>query len=183
MNGKGQSATATFAAISRQAAREGRKYGACRVGKDRRKLAILAVLKKLADINGKRHSFPAQETILKKLEQFHGITMSRRTLNRDLDELRDSGAVQSYRRTRPVPGQGRRYTSTAYYVVVDLVRRSVAGIRSALRLLGLARVPNSAHNDHCSRNVNSYEGADAVPASPSRGRFAPPGAVPDFIPV
>lgn len=168
--------------INRQAHRHNMKYGACMTGKNQRQLAILAVLQKLADINGKKHSFPSQETILDKLHQFHGITMSRRTLNRDLDELSDCGAIQRYRRTRPVPGQGRRYTSTAYYVVRDLVRRSVAAIRSCFRTLGLARVPNLAQNDHCLRNVNSYEEARTVPVRPQSGQFAPPGAVPDFIP-
>lgn len=177
----GQELVALSRSINRQAHRQNLKYGACRVGKDKRQLAILAVLKFLAKKYGKGYSFPTQETILEKLEAFHDITMSRRTLNRDLDELRDAGAIQSYRRTKRVPSMGRRYTSTAYYVM-ETVKRFVASIRKSLRYLDLARVPNSAHNGPCLRKENSYEADPPVPDGPQIQRFAPPGQVPEFIP-
>lgn len=178
---RGQSASGTIAAIQRQAAREGLKYGACRVGKDRRQLAIAAVLKYLADSNGKAHSFPTQETILDLVHKHHGITMSRRTLNRDLDDLRASGALQSYRRTKPHPAGGRRYTSTAYYIT-QAITRFVSAIRKSLRLLGLTRVPKLAPNEPCLRKETPIGRDPAVPAGSKIQRFAPPGQVPELIP-
>lgn len=174
--------TATLSrTIKRQSYRANLKYGACRTSKESRQLAILAVIKWFQNHHGKNYSFPSQEKILEKLAQVHRVTMSRRTLNRDLDELRDAGALHSIRRHRRHPKLGFELRSTAYYIL-DRVRSWSAALRRRLELLELlpkTRVPNSAQYRPSLRKENPCPppGGGTI-----RGKYAPPGHVPDLIP-
>lgn len=164
--------------IQRQSQRANLKYGACRTSKESRQLAILAVIQYFIKKSGKTYGFPSQAKIVYLLERIHGVAMSRRTLNRDLNELRDAGALKSYRRTKTVPGLGPRYTSSAYYIK-DKVRQWSAALRKRLSLLGLTHVPKKAQYEPCLRKET---GIPAETAGRIRGGYAPPGQVPEFIP-
>lgn len=77
-----------------------------------------------------RYCWPSQEAILDLLKRFHGLEVSRRTLNRYLNDMEGRGYFKRIRRTK-TDEQGRKvFTSTLY----------VLG-RRAYRLAGrLARV-------------------------------------------
>jgi len=60
--------------------------------------AILITLKSVGDEYDKHYSWPSQEKILELLERFHGILVSRRTLNRDLGWLEENGFIERLRR-------------------------------------------------------------------------------------
>lgn len=168
------SAAAAFAAINRQAARENMTYGACRHSKAERQLAILAVLRYLARVNGKRYSFPSQEKLCDLLWTVHRVSMSRRTLNRDLRELEDAGAIERikrHQRDRRNPSAGLQFRSTAYYIL-QAVRRWSSAIRKRLEILGFGRVPNLAQHGTLLQRENDHR---AVPARPTNQQVAPPG--------
>jgi hypothetical protein len=61
-------------------------------------LQLLAVLVKLCEINSRSWCYPSQEKLLELLERFHGMTRSRRQLNRDLASLEAYGYIQRTRR-------------------------------------------------------------------------------------
>jgi len=101
-------------------------------------LAVLNVLVGIRDFYNKRRSnlkqmeycYPAQETILAKLREYHGIDICRRTLNRWLARMAALKVISRVRRlTRG------RFMSTAYYVInqnskgVSLVRKEIGRAR------------------------------------------------------
>jgi len=119
--------------------RNGRKYPACRSTKTMRYGAILAVLEYLTAKFGSKYCYPNQETLLSLLEQYQHITMSRSTLNTDLSELDDMGAITRIRRHRNGGVLGIIFKSTAYYTS-KIGKRLLSGLRGTLFFVEKNRV-------------------------------------------
>jgi len=95
---------------------------------------------------GKGYCWPSQEHILELMDKYHGVVISRRTLNRRLDEL-ESG--EWFKRVRRIArGQDGRLVmrSTLY----KLLGRAYAWVgrlgRWAVGVARVFRVPKLAHN-------------------------------------
>lgn len=61
-------------------------------------LRIIAVLSYLSNKYGRSWSYPSQDTILELLKRFHALTLSRRSLNRNLAGLEALGYIKRTRR-------------------------------------------------------------------------------------
>ncbi len=71
---------------------------------------------------GKRYIYPTQKTMLKWLKDSCGITISIRTLNRDLRKLEDQGRLPRTRRITREPGEGIKFRSTMYFMTKKMLK-------------------------------------------------------------
>ncbi|MBW7956531.1 MAG: hypothetical protein H3C68_01445 [Deltaproteobacteria bacterium] len=79
---------------------------------------------------GRKYCFPSQQTLLEKLDTFHGIAICRKTLNNWLRKLERAKLI--YRKRRLTRGL---FRSTAYY----LLDRGGYGLVKAKKIIGQAK--------------------------------------------
>jgi DNA-binding HxlR family transcriptional regulator len=111
-----------------------------------RRSAILSTLFGIAMKYIRPFCYPAQVTILALLSKYHGINISRRTLNRDLARLVKDGFIDRMRRLTRKGIMAGRFASTLY----TLKRKAfkyVYGLKKwGDRVFSVFRVPRMAHN-------------------------------------
>jgi len=64
----------------------------------KRREVILMTVKSIGDKHGKHYSWPAQKRLVELLKKFYEISISRRTLCRDLRWLEENGFIERVRR-------------------------------------------------------------------------------------
>lgn len=131
---------------------------------------ILTVLAGIADKYGKFYCYPSQDKILALLARY-GRRMSRRTLNRHLNQLERLGYIKRQCRHTHDSARGWIFRSTIY----QLTRRTLkwlAGMLGAAKrafdFLKVSRVPNSFHNSLPKR---------IIPVAHPKSGCAPPGSL------
>jgi len=85
-----------------------------RSGMDAVDIAISSVLMGIGKTYGKKYVIPSQDKILILLKRFHGVRISRRTLNRRLAWLEAKGFIHRTCRHYLTPSDGWRFRSTMY---------------------------------------------------------------------
>ncbi|MDX8400884.1 MAG: hypothetical protein R8K20_11665 [Gallionellaceae bacterium] len=129
--------------------------------KEHRFSAILAIIKGLAGKHSKSYCFPGQDTICWLLWRYYGICVSRRTLNYDLQNLDDSGAISRVRRhTRA----GRKFRpSSTLYMLTKKGAKMLGLFAKLFKFLRNTRVQNIAqHTSHSSNGERLYGGKPPV---------------------
>jgi len=76
--------------------------------------AVLYTLLAVAKSHGKPYCYPSQDHICKLVVKFYKLRMSRRNLNRILDQLVKLKVIERIRRHRMLIGGGIRFCSTLY---------------------------------------------------------------------
>jgi hypothetical protein len=90
---------------------------------------------------GKAYCYPSQETLLRLVEEYHGVKMCRRTLNRVLRWLVDHRYIERVRRHRAGP-DGKILFATTLYLLKKKIFMRLNSIRKwAERVSSPLRVP------------------------------------------
>jgi hypothetical protein len=111
-----------------------------------RKEATLKTYFAIAKKKGKPYVYSSQRRTLELLDKYHGFTISRRTLNRDLREMEDEGYIwreQRHRRAKDgtfVPG------STLTHFKARAFDWFARGLMSTARIFSSFHVPKVALN-------------------------------------
>jgi len=147
--------------------------------KEHRFSAILAVLKGLADKHSKNYCFPSQDTLCWLLWRYYGVCVSRRTLNYDLQDLDDAGAISRTRRHKRL---GRRFrASSTLYLLTKKGQRMLGLFSKLFKFLRKTRVQNIAqHTSLYSKGESLYGSIDPMGQAkgcPSDGSLSPAGGV------
>jgi len=108
--------------------------------------AILATFGELCRRSGKGYCYPSQMTVLSLSRTFYGVERSRRTLNRHLKLLEESGYFQRVRRHRRGASGALILRSTLYKLKGKFYSYMGRGYRRAAAFFGVFRVPFLAHN-------------------------------------
>jgi len=117
-----------------------------------RRSALLSCFFGVSMKYGKPYSYPAQLTLLSLLKKFHGISISLRTLNRDLALLVKDGFIDRLRRLTRKGITAGRFTSTLYFLKRKAFKY-VAGMRKwSERVLSAFRLPKLANNKSLREN-------------------------------
>ena len=89
---------------------------------------------------GKAYCYPSQETIRRLLDEYHGIEISRRTLNRVLRWLEDHGSFKRTRRHRAGPNGRILFATTMFelkkklFIRLNLLKKWVERVSAPLRV-------------------------------------------------
>jgi hypothetical protein len=102
---------------------------------------------------GKKYCYPSQAKIEQLLGKFHDFEISNRTLNRDLFVLESEGYINRLRRTKPIRGRGKQFTSTLYkfkakaYIWLNSLAKWGAKVFSLFRLPKMADYKSTEGNE------------------------------------
>ena len=77
---------------------------------------VVNTLFKISQKYKKHYCYPSQATLLKKLEEFYGISRSFSTLNRWLSQLEAANFIKRVRRLQRMPNGQIQFRSTMYFV-------------------------------------------------------------------
>ena len=102
---------------------------------------ILDLLRGLMKHFGKSYCYPSQKKIVELLWKQHGVKISRRTLNRYLDDLERWNCISRIRRLRKGPDGEIQFFTTAYYILQRVVDNVKKIVRAVVRVAGACRVP------------------------------------------
>mgnify|MGYP001587946258 FL=1 len=117
-------------------------------------VAVIDMLTSLARIHKKSYSYPSQLTILRLLGTYHGITMSRRTLNTYLAYMRVHYLIKTFRgRSAGRNKKTGQWQTTAYYVLSKALKLLKTLENKVKRILSSHRVQLSAHNIFTTKRV------------------------------
>jgi len=117
-----------------------------------RQARILCVLQYLNKTFKKGYCFPSQEKITELLNRWYGLSMSNRTLNRDLNAMEARGHIKRTRRL-----SWTKFSSTCYEIKkIGYVWWSA--LQKAFGLFKKSRLPNLADNNVLLRNKDVYTG-------------------------
>ncbi len=105
---------------------------------------ILRVLKDLGKHFARDYSFPSQAKMLDLLNRYHGLSMSRRTLNTDLASMEARGLIARTRRL-----SWGKFTSTIYHITKN-GRKWWSAAQKMFGLFKSSRVQSSANNNDLS---------------------------------
>ena len=106
------------------------------------KTAILDTISSLISHFGKSFCYPSQAKLILLIEQWHGISMSRSTLNRRLAELVEEKCLHRIRRHKIGSSGKLEFWTTAYYILQQVVASVKRFFRSAVRVAEVFRVSN-----------------------------------------
>jgi len=138
-----------------------------------------AIIKMLAGFQrtfGKNYCRPSQDLMLKKLKEYHDITISLRTLNRRLKELREWKFF--WKIVRHIRGKGKKMVCrcTAYYLL-EKARKYFLGLkRAAERLVVCFRVAKFGNRLVFKKELNlnaASSGVEILWKSAIKGRASP----------
>ena len=102
--------------------------------------AICSIFDGLNRYGKKNYCWPAQTKILKLLENFHGITMCRRTLNMRLKEMVALNLIHRIRRHHRGAHGEMCFKTTAYYILQRAAESVKRIFRSMLKIADVLRV-------------------------------------------
>jgi hypothetical protein len=131
----------------------------------------VAIIRTLAGVglsHKKPYCYPSQVTILGLLDQYHGLSMSRRTLNRHLKVLEVCGFFERVRRHRKGADGKILFNSTLYKFKGKLFRFMASLGHQAASFFRVFRVPWMAQHQ-------STPGQGFSPCLPGRGVSPGPG--------
>jgi hypothetical protein len=139
-------------------------------------IAIVSVLMGIGKTYGKKYVVPSQRTILDLLKRFHGVKISRRTLNRRLRVLEDKFYIRRQRRRSLLKEPLGQFRSTMYFFKGKLYNclHSLGNWISGL--FRFYRVPKVAHYKkfHRSRSgLGVLRNVEILWKSPIVGRPTP----------
>lgn len=107
---------------------------------------ILITIAAIARSHQKGYCYPSQQTILDLLCKHHAITISRRTLNRHLENLEARGYFQRVRRIKKEHASTKRFRSTLYILKAKLYKHLKSLQQFGSRFFSCFRVPFMAHH-------------------------------------
>jgi DNA-binding HxlR family transcriptional regulator len=108
--------------------------------------SVLHVLLKLSSYFGKRYGFPSQKTIVRLCDEWFGVEMSRRTLNRVLASLEAKGFFERVRRISKKP-DGSLWLRSTLYKLKSAAFSWIWGLKTFLKSTkSLFAVTKMAHN-------------------------------------
>ena len=102
--------------------------------------AVAETLSSVCAKYGKAYCYPSQNTILRLLEEYHDVVISRRTLNRILRWLEDHGYFKRTRRHRAGPNGRMLFGTTMYelkkkiFIRLNLIKKWVDRVTTPLRV-------------------------------------------------
>lgn len=102
--------------------------------------AVAETLSSVCSKYGKAYCYPSQLTILRLVEEYHGIEISRRTLNRILRWLEGHGYFKRTRRHRAGPNGKMLFATTMYelkkklFIRLNSIKKWVDRVSSPLRV-------------------------------------------------
>ncbi len=131
--------------------------------------AILSSLFGVAVHYDKKYCYPSQGKLLQLLRDYHGVDISRRTLNRDLLDLVSDGYIKRLRRIRRIPSGSIQFTSTLYKFTAKAFIWLNSLARWTKKLFSTFRVPKMAHNKS-SRGNEICSGSSAACGNPVESR-------------
>ena len=138
--------------------------------------AVAETLSSVCSKYGKAYCYPSQETILKLVDEYHGIEISRRTLNRVLFWLEDHGYFKRTRRHRAGPNGRILFATTMYelkkklFIRLNSIKKWADRVSSPLRVPLRSQYKSQRKNEissECSANV------DILWKSPIEGKPSP----------
>lgn len=102
--------------------------------------AVIETLGSISAKYGKAYCYPSQKTILRLLGEYHGIEISRRTLNRVLRWLENHGYFMRTRRHRAGPDGRILFATTMYtfkkklFIRLNSLKKWIDRVSSPLRV-------------------------------------------------
>ena len=129
---------------------------------------------------GKAYCYPSQETVRRLLEEYHGIVICRRTLNRVLRWLEDHGRFKRTRRHRAGQGGKIVFATTMYELKKKLFIRLNSMKKWIDRVSSPLRVPLRAEYRLTKKNeilVCAAGNVEILLKSTIKGRASPPQGI------
>ena len=120
---------------------------------------------------GNTWCYPSQQTLLRKMRQYHGQVISLRTINRHLATLVAAGWLRRQRRHQHDEHGKWTFRSTCYIVLRPCQRALASLVKTAAYFLRFSRVPSVA-NSETPTGYNSQAGVPAGP--PATAKREPP---------
>ena len=137
------------------------------------KTAILDTISSLASHFGKSFCYPSQAKLILLIEQWHGISMSRSTLNRRLAELVEEKCLHRIRRHKIGVSGKLEFWTTVYYILQQVLAPVKRFFRSAVRVAEVLRVSNRKQHSLTTKR-------DIMKTSESDGGTVPLDWIKDF---
>jgi len=115
--------------------------------------AVAETISSICSKYGKAYCYPSQLTIMRLLEEYHGIMISRRTLNRILRWLEDRGYFKRTRRHRAAPDGKIIFATTMYelkkklFIRLNSMRKWVERVSIPLRVSTRAQYRSIKKNE------------------------------------
>lgn len=130
-------------------------------------IALAQEIAGLSTWHGRTWCYPTQETLLKRLKQHHGQTLSLRTLNRHLEALEAAGWIRRQCRHYNDRKLGWVFRSTLYVILGPTIRAVRRMAKSVAFMAGWTRVPKVANNV-TPTGLKSSPGSPAGPPGDSK---------------
>ena len=138
--------------------------------------AVAETISSVCSKYGKAYCYPSQLTIIRLVNEYHGIEISRRTLNRVLRWLEDHGYFKRTRRHRAGPNGRILFATTMYelkkklFIRLNSIKKWVDRVSSPLRVPLRAKYKSQRKNEISS----AYSGnVEILLKSPFEGRASP----------
>lgn len=115
--------------------------------------AVAETLSSICSKYGKAYCYPSQLTIMRLVDEYHGIEISRRTLNRGLRWLEDHGYFKRTRRHRAGPNGRILFATTMYelkkklFIRLNSIKKWVDRVSSPLRVPLRAKYKSQRKNE------------------------------------
>ena len=138
--------------------------------------AVAETLSSICSKYGKAYCYPSQMTILRLTSEYHGVEISRRTLNRVLRWLEDHGYFKRTRRHRAGPDGRILFGTTLYELKKKLFIRLNSIKKWADRVSSPLRVPLRSQYKSQRKNEilkNDCGGVEILLKSPIEGKPSP----------
>ena len=125
--------------------------------------AVAETLSSVCSKYGKAYCYPSQLTIMRLVGEYHGIEISRRTLNRVLRWLEDHGYFKRTRRHRAGPDGRILFATTMYelkkklFIRLNSIKKWVDRVSSPLRVPLRSQYKSIRKNEILSGNCGNVE--------------------------
>lgn len=125
--------------------------------------AVAETLSSVCSKYGKAYCYPSQLTIMRLVGEYHGIEISRRTLNRVLRWLEDHGYFKRTRRHRAGPDGRILFATTMYelkkklFIRLNSIKKWVDRVSSPLRVPLRSQYRSRRKNEILSGNCGTVE--------------------------
>lgn len=142
--------------------------------------ALLETLAALINKYGKKCCYPSQDKLRELLATYHGLVISKSTLNRYLKRLQENGLIHRIKRHREGEDGKILFCTTAYYLcrkVVNIVKSVVKRVKIIARAF---RVSNLTEYIVLHNNILGQKPKSADSLSPPQ-RFADSVPMPEGL--
>jgi DNA-binding HxlR family transcriptional regulator len=125
--------------------------------------AVVETLSSVCSKYGKAYCYPSQVTIIRLVGEYHGIYISRRTLNRVLRWLEDYGYFKRTRRHRAGPDGRILFATTMYelkkklFIRLNSIKKWVDRVSSPLRVPLRSQYKSRRKNEILSEHCGNVE--------------------------